>query len=267
VTDSARAIRMLAVLAAIALVLAVLVSLLPVEWQEGPVPSPALIFTRGPANGRGRVLPPAASETPLPVITPTTQDGTGRLIRPDADPFAPGFAVLGIRRDSLGGFTVRLATLITLLIAGMVLLFLMPRRVGRIAAEIRGGWSWLLRLGLLGLAAVLLMGAFGVLSVITLAGTPIWLAVGALGYFGALIGIIGLSLPLGRWIGYRFGLAAQSPPIDLLAGLLGVFILNVLPFVGGLVLLVIGLLGLGVVLQTRAGSEHPWTAALPDIEY
>ena len=111
------------------------------------------------------------------------------------------------------------------------------------------------------------LGAFGVLAVVTLAGAPFWLAVGALGYFGALLGLVGLSLPLGRWIGYRFGLAPQAPPVDLLAGLLGIFILTVLPVIGGFILLVLGLLGLGVVVQTRAGSPHPWTFDLPDIEY
>src|SRR5205823_10404486 len=115
--------------------------------------------------------------------------------------------------------------------------------------------------------AGLLVGALGVLAIITVAGTPIWLLVIGLTYFGALLGLVALSLPLGRWIGRRFGLAEQPAPIDLLAGLLAVFIVTVLPLVGGLILVLAALLGLGVVLQTRAGSEHPWTLGLPDLEY
>ncbi len=258
---SSRAMVMLGVLLGVALLLAVLVSLLPAEWQGGPSGIPAPFGARAPRDIAG------TDGLPTPQTTPLPRPSGVRIVRTLDDPFTRGFDIFGIRRDSLGGFTVRLASLLTLVIAGMLILYLLPRRLGRIAAALRTGWRGRVRLGILGVAAALLVGALGVLSIIALAGTPIWLLVVGLSYFAALLGLVALSLPLGRWIGCRFGLAEQSPPIDLIAGLLGVFIVTVLPVVGSVLLLLAALLGLGAVLQTRAGSEQSWIAGLPDLEY
>lgn len=241
-----------------ALALAGGVSLLPAEWQ-GPVVAPTALFPRPGLDARPR-------EFPLPARTPdapTTPPARGR------DLAGRGFGAGALPATGIGGFTLHLASLLTMLSAGIVLLYLVPQRVGRIAAALGADVQWRarLRLGLLGVAGGLLIGALGVLAVITVIGAPVWLAILALGYFGAWLGLVSLSLPLGRWMGRRLGLAEQPPQIDLLTGLLGLFVINLVPFVGGLVLLVAALLGLGAVLQTRAGSDRPWTFGLPDLEY
>ena len=258
-TSSTRLAALFAALLLVALLLAALVAALPAEWQ-GPIAGlPAAPVTRTTLTpGPGAIL------TPNPT---TANPGPGRFGRPD-DPLGPGgLAILGVRRESLNGFASRLASLVTLLFAGLITLYLIPRRLGHIAVALRGGWNSRVRLFALGLVTALLLAAFGILAVITLVGTPIWLGVLSLGYFGALVGLAAISLPLGRWLTYRAGLSEQTPPVDLLLGLLIIFILSELPLVGGLALLAAALLGLGAVLQTRGGSSQPWTTGLPDLEY
>ncbi|HMA37794.1 MAG TPA: hypothetical protein VKY74_25295 [Chloroflexia bacterium] len=244
---SRRALAMLILLLVIALLLSEAFSLLPAEWQ-GSLGPPSAFFIVG-SELQARTSP--APATPAPGTEPLRRE----------------FLPFGLHRSSVTDFTVHLASLLILTVSGLLLLYLMPGRLGRIANVLRGSWNRRVRIGLVGLAAWLLIAALGLLAVFTVVGTPIWVAIFLLGYFGALLGLVALSLPLGRWVGYRWGLAEQSPIVDLLAGLLVLFILNLLPFLGGPLLGLAAVLGFGAVLQTRAGSKQPWSFALPDLEY
>lgn len=251
VAISGRALALLVGLLGAVLLGAALVSLLPPEWQANPAESPLSVRVAAGANGGS---------------TATGADAGSRLARVD-DTLARDFGVFNTIRGSFGGFTVRLASLLTLLISGLAGLYLAPARVGRVAAALREPWSGRLRLLLLGLAAVVLAGALILLAGLTLFGPLAWLFVFAAMYLGALLGLLGVSLPLGRVIARRFGLAEQPPQVDLLIGLLALFFFSLPPVAGGVVLALAALVGLGAVLQTRAGSRHLWTFALPDLEY
>ncbi|MDQ2806078.1 MAG: hypothetical protein M3Z04_04030 [Chloroflexota bacterium] len=175
--------------------------------------------------------------------------------------------LFGLAGTTLGGVTGHLASLVTLLLAGLGVLYALPGRVGRIAGALGGRWSQRLRLGAVGLAAGLLALAFGTLALLTIAGPAIAVTIIALSYLGGLIGLTAISLPLGRWIMQRGGLAEQPPAVDLLAGLLGLFLISLLPILGGIVFALAALVGLGATIQTRAGSARPWSLALPDLDY
>jgi len=261
-------LSLLAALLALALILAAIVNLLPSEWQpEVPLIPP---FGRVSAGARPQDVSLVPDLTPAASAVATPQPGRGladRTARVEASDLVRGFVFFGVRRGGVNGFTVHMASLLTLILGGLLALFLVPARLGRVAGTLRGRWNRRVRLGLLGVAGGLIVVATSILSVFTSVGIPIWLLVSTLGLVAVVLGLAAVSLPLGRWIGYRAGLPEQPALVDLLAGLLILFILNLLPFVGGLLLLLAALLGLGAVLQTRAGSERPWTFGLPDLEY
>ncbi len=233
---------------------AVLVLTVLVNALAGPTPSAA-------GDPFTRPTPPAG-------VVPRSGEGPGGGL---PWPLGRGGRALGgvfaLPHDWLGGVTLHLASLLTLLPAGFLVLYAMPARLGRIIGALGGGWRQWLRLVGLGLAAGLLALAFGVLSVLTIAGPPISLTLIALTYVGSLIGLVAVSLPLGRWISRRWGLAEQPPPVDLLAGLLGLFLISLIPFLGVAILAAAALLGLGATIQTRFGSSTLWTLSLPELDY
>ncbi len=266
-TIASRPAGMLVGLFLAVLVVSAIVNLLPAEWQESPLTVPAIALWRGGLAPRD----PAA----VPARTPQAGATPDRPAVPPRDATRRGFGPFSISRASVGGFTLHLTSLITLLCGGLLVLYLLPARIGRIAAVLRGTWPARVALIVLGLAAALILAALGLVigvalggtSLVTFLGVPIWLAITAIGPAAALLGLTAVSLPLGRWTGRRFGLAEQPPQVDLLAGLLVLFLVSLVPVLGGLVLLCAALLGLGAVLQTRAGSARLWAFRLPDLEY
>ena len=253
---SARAGVVLLVLAGVALGMALVVSLVvPPEWNSWFSPPVRVGAT-----------PPGAVPTPIsPDLTPTP-DGRPPFSERDVRVRVWAFLLPG-ERDGLVGFAGRVAGGLLLLTTGAILLYLLPGRLGRIAAAVRPGPATLGRLALTGLAGYLLLGVLGVLAVLSSFGTPTWLILGLAAYAASLLGLVAISLPLGRWLLRRAGAADQPPLADLLAGLLGVCILGLLPLVGLLILLGLAALSLGAVLHTRGGSADGWDFDLGEVRY
>ena len=85
---------------------------------------------------------------------------------------AAGLRSLRLSRASVGGFTLHLTSLITLLCGGLLILYLLPARIGRIAGVLRGSWPARVALIVLGLAAALILAALGLVIGVALGGTP-----------------------------------------------------------------------------------------------
>jgi len=253
---------LLAGLLGVALALSVLVNTL----APPPIPPIPLPAATGEGSG-GRGTPAGGFSSGLGGFPPLggLPWPLGRGARGVGD--GRGGGLFGLAGTTLGGVTGHLASLVTLLLAGLGVLYALPARVGRIAAALGGRWPQRVRLGTVGLAAGLLMLAFGTLSLLTIAGPAIAVTIIALSYLGGLIGLTAISLPLGRWIMRRGGLAEQPPAVDLLAGLLGLFLISLLPVLGGVIFALVALVGLGATIQTRAGSAQPWSLALPELDY
>jgi hypothetical protein len=249
---SGRALLLLGLLAAVALVGALLVSLfVPAEWSD-------------PFAG---IRPPAApiSVTPAPgTVGPTPLPGERRGFRLEGRGV---FGLLGGERLSTDSFLGRMAGLLLLLAAGTLTLYLLPRRVGRIAQALEIGGVALARLFLVGLAGYIVLGAVSVLAAITLFGAPVGLLLLMLAYAVVPLGLAAISLPLGRAAGRRFGLRAANPLVDLLAGLLIIFILSLVPLLGPVLLVGLAVLGFGAVVLTRAGSARGWDFDLSEVRY
>lgn len=260
---------MLIVLAVIALAVSAVVSVaVPAEWNNW-LPAPGLGFVAPPPGGRfpgaGQRFEatPAPSVTPQPGVTPGVTLETGERLRESRG----GNFFFGLPRTNLTGFAGQVAGLMLLLTAGTLVLYVMPRRIGRMAAALQGGGNSLLRAALAGLAGYIILAVLGVLLAVSALDGLIVLLLALLLYFSALIAVMIISLPLGRIVSRRFGLSAQPPVVNLLAGLLLVFIIGSIPFIGPLVLILLAIAGFGAIVQTRAGSERGWDFELDDLEY
>jgi hypothetical protein len=156
---------------------------------------------------------------------------------------------------ALRAFLSNGAGLIFLALAALVLF---PRRA-RVAVEKledRLGPAIALAAGvvtfLLALAAITLLG----FTLIFLAVIPVVLLFAVA---SALFGMACISLGLGRLLQRRLNLGYAHPLIAGLAGALVVFDLGVIPYVGILALAAVALVGLGLAVVTRFGSESGWS--------
>jgi hypothetical protein len=151
-----------------------------------------------------------------------------------------------------------------LYISGLIVFFLIPRQMGVmrdafLPAQAREAWkNWLffLGVGILSLLALALLSALGLL---TAAAFPLPLFLLALLLLVVWIGLITFGLVIGAGL-HRLAGAQQAAPLGELAlGLLVVFALGRLPFVGWLFTLLMAALSLGAVVATRLGFGGMWT--------
>jgi hypothetical protein len=251
---SGRALLLLGLLAVVALGGALLVSLfVPAEWSDPFTmlrpPPPIAPVSATPVPGEG-------GESPL--------TGDRRGFRLEGRGIFGSFA--GGRIDA-GSFVGRVAALLLLLGTGTLTLYLVPRRVGRIAQALEAGGVALARLFLVGLAGYIVFAAVSVLAAITLFGAPVGLLLLIMAYAVVPLGLAAISLPLGRATGRRFGLTQPGPLVDLLAGLLIIFILSLIPLLGTVLLVLLAIVGFGAVVLTRAGSAQGWDLDLSEVRY
>src|SRR5690348_6091654 len=92
------------------LVVSAIVNLLPAEWQESLFTVPAIALWRGGLERR---------DPAVPARTPQAGGTTDRPAVPPRDTTRRGFGPFGISRASVGGFTLHLTSLITLLCGGL----------------------------------------------------------------------------------------------------------------------------------------------------
>lgn len=132
---------------------------------------------------------------------------------------------------------------------------LMPRRLARIAAE---AFDRPLRAGVYGLTLAIASAVAIVVFVLTLVGIPVALAIGALVWLGAWIGIAAMAQRVGRWLERPTGDASPSLGYAALGGfVVGLLLgsLEWLPVLGGLAEAVVGLVALGALAASRIGSS------------
>ena len=107
--------------------------------------------------------------------------------------------------------------------------------------------------------AYLFWAAWALVLTTQLVGFPLALFLLAVLLVLTLVGLVAVSLSLGTLIGRLAGWRPHSPLWDVAAGLLVVYPLSLLPFVGWITTGVAALMGLGAILVTRFGTGRPWT--------
>ena len=141
----------------------------------------------------------------------------------------------------------------------IVLVFVLPRRVRRMAESLRPGGRKLARILLIGLACAILAAAVSILAAFSVQMLPVpFLLLGML-FLSALVGVVAIEFELGRELLARAGWYADRPLLALALGTLLIFSLTRLPLLGWLTLVVVWLTGAGTSVVTRFGSGRPWT--------
>jgi cytoskeletal protein CcmA (bactofilin family) len=159
--------------------------------------------------------------------------------RPAKERRAPGIA---------GSVAFWLITFFALYLVGVLLVALAPRMAVEIADRISGAAGVSLLVGLILLVVVPIVAVFMMVTVI---GIP--LAFILLFAYAVMIYIsrIYVGLAIGRWIFGRAGRTETSPYLNLLIGLLIIWLVGAMPVVGWLVNFVAIIIGLGALAYHR----------------
>ncbi|MEW6715993.1 MAG: hypothetical protein AB1345_00590 [Chloroflexota bacterium] len=154
-------------------------------------------------------------------------------------------------------FLASFSSLITLYLSGILVLFFFPLQVRQMGKVLTSSLTFLARYTLLGLVTALLMCVLIISSSLSLGTFPLTLLLGGILFITSFVGYTVLALKLGQSLLNRAHWRL-SPLFSLLLGLLILYPLSKLPFIGiALTILFLGL-GLGVVIATRFGSDRQW---------
>jgi len=165
----------------------------------------------------------------------------------------------GSHRPGWLGILSALASLTCLYLSSALVLYLFPRQMGVVAGALSAGPRALLRLlgvGVLGSLVVLLLSGLGMFAFLAF---PVSLLLPTVGLLVAYLGLVGVSLALGRWLRRLAGLARPMPLAELGLGTLTLFAVSQVPILGWIVAGLAAATALGAILVTRLGSGKPWS--------
>ncbi len=150
-----------------------------------------------------------------------------------------------------------LASFLATFLCSVIALYLFPRHLYHISQAFSLSTE-LLRQVLLGFLFFILIGIAAISATLSVFTVP--LAAGLLGlvFLSSFVGVTAFSLNLGRWLLKQAGWLGNSFPLGLGLGLLILFALFNLPFVGIFFLLVIACVGLGATIASRFGTDQSW---------
>lgn len=165
----------------------------------------------------------------------------------------------GIQRAVSGGIIglLVLLRLIELLVSGLIVLviaLLVPERIERMSESFDDRWPASLGFGLLSCVAVIVLA---IVLAITLIGIPLAVLVGLGAKIIELMGATAILLLVGKKLGSQTGILHDQSSIlgAVMLGFALVAIIRFIPIVGELVWLVFSILGLGLAVITRLGSQ------------
>lgn len=165
----------------------------------------------------------------------------------------------GVFRAGPTGLLMVLVTLATFAAAGTVALYLMPNRLNRVRESMSHSGTRSLRLGAIGLLGYILAAALVFVLVALVTGVLFAILVAVLLAAASFAGLVAIALALGRWLRSRLAPGAPSPVAELILGVLALFPLGLIPWIGWLFVLVFAALGFGALLATKFGSEEGWS--------
>ena len=145
------------------------------------------------------------------------------------------------------GWFVRGFGLLSLFLAGLVLIYLLPKTTERIYQMMKGkGWS---DLGI-GLIGFIVVPVAGVLLLFTVIAIPLVLMSWALFMIALYFSKAMVAIAVGKWLAERFNWKLHSI-LHLLLGLVIVFLVSLVPFVGALVIWLAVLWAFGALLRIK----------------
>lgn len=153
--------------------------------------------------------------------------------------------------------SLRIFSAIVGAILGIILIRTAPPFLPNLAATLRQypGQS-----ALWGIGAVFTFVALNIFLAITLIGIPLIPLLGLIVGLSSLVGSLGISLFIGQQVSDSLPERLRQPRSSLqqfLMGLLIITLLALIPFIGGIVVSVVSLIGLGSLLAWKLGKAQP----------
>lgn len=146
----------------------------------------------------------------------------------------------------------------TLFTSGLIVMFLLPDRMAAMARSFQRPIGSVLRVALLGLLAGLLVSVAALSASLTMTTFVLTIILSLGLILSAAFGMVALTYQLGRFLLQRAGWMI-SPVLALLLGDVLIFALISIPGIGAVLLFVIAGLGLGAAIDTRFGTNRPWS--------
>lgn len=144
--------------------------------------------------------------------------------------------------------------LLSVALAGIMLLVSFPQQIKRMHIVLRQQPIQWLRLGVLGLLALILAAILGVSASIRMLTMPLAFFMVAVLFIGVVFGFTALAFTLGKWLLQRAGWEYLSPIWAFLLGLVILFGLSEIPYLGLLARIGMAALSIGVVLAVQFSS-------------
>jgi len=167
-------------------------------------------------------------------------------------PFSHGFDLSGLWRFL---FIIKLVRLAALFVILVLIAALLPRRLEIMAAAFPTHWGWAIVTGI-GAYAAFVIGF--IILVFTILGIPLALALMFVMLATKWIGLAATMYLVGHTAGRNlFGRDLSHLPA-VLGGYVAYALLCLVPFFGFAFALAMSVLGVGLALVTRYGSEVPW---------
>lgn len=206
-------------------------------------------FARNQAGARGSFVPPSGAASGGPGLQRTPTPGATPAVLTPFGLYPAGFRGVGMMFLSL----------CVLLAAGSLTAYLAPSRLHMVQQALHVSWRNLALLGIVGLLGYGMSLLLMFILVTLVVGIPFAVLLLLVLAVATVFGFIGVSLALGRWLRDRLDLPASSPLIELALGIVLIFPLGLLPFIGWPVVLLVAALGFGAFLVTKGGTGEPWS--------
>ena len=150
-----------------------------------------------------------------------------------------------------------LASFFATFLCSVIVLYLFPRKILRMSFEF-SMTTEILRQALLGFLFFILIGIGAISAFLSVFTVPLAIGLAALIFLSSFVGVTAFSLNLGRWLLDHAGWIGTPPPLYMGLGLVILYALFNLPFVGIFLLIVIACIGLGATVSTRFGTDQTW---------
>jgi cytoskeletal protein CcmA (bactofilin family) len=152
----------------------------------------------------------------------------------------------------------RLITLVIWFILAIILVAIFPKQISFASNQIRTSFWPIFGTGILSIIVFTGLIIFSVFLCFILIGIPILLALAAIGIVIKIFGRVVIFYFLGDWIFKAFGGKQASGLLAVILGLLLFGLFSFIPVIGSLLSFVFSIIGWGVVIRTKFGSEENW---------
>jgi hypothetical protein len=170
--------------------------------------------------------------------------------------FHPGRPFL-IPHNNAPALVKILASFFATFLCSVIVLYLFPRKIFRMSVEF-SFTTEILRQALLGFLFFILIGISSISAVLSIFTVPLAVSLVVLIFLSSFVGVTAFSINLGRWLLGHAGWIESPPPLYLGLGLVILYALFNLPFVGIFLLIAIASIGLGATISTRFGTNQTW---------